>query len=535
MTDQLEMIREALRGRYDPVRVVGRGGMATVYLAQDVKHNRSVAVKVLRPELAASIAVNRFLNEIQIAAQLNHPHILPLLDSGDVNGVLHFVMPFVEGHSLRGLLNGDPPITLARALSLTTEVADALNYAHQKGLVHRDIKPENILLSHGHAVIADFGIAKALSTAGGDALTRTGFPLGTLGYMSPEQAAGRTDLDETTDVYSLASVCYEMVVGDTPGMWVTDEAMKLLRFVDAPAAHRSRLDDIPGRVEQVLVRAMSMRPEERFASPSAFAAALEEATGQKSSHSEAQMREIIKHAAESQAEHPTEEGALSLGAIQRIGAEVGLSPARISDAAHALAGPAPAAPRRGGIFGAPPKVALERTIDAEVPVQEFESLLEEVRATMGEVGRINETLGKSLSWNSLSFQNTLEGSGRLVHVMIKPKGGQTRIRITESAGMGPAAVVLATVLGGTALGAFLAATVFENASAAVGISAMVAVFGAIYLTARRVFAGFMKRRVRVLTDLMDRLSNHVAGTSSPAHSLPRAFGEGPDDQGSPGP
>ena len=133
--------------------------MATVYLAQDVKHNRPVAVKVLRPDLAASIAVTRFLKEIEIAAQLNHPHIVPLLDSGDVNGVLHFVMPFVEGHSVRGLLNGEDPITLATALAITQEAADALTYAHRKGLVHRDIKPENILLSEGHAVVADFGIA----------------------------------------------------------------------------------------------------------------------------------------------------------------------------------------------------------------------------------------------------------------------------------------------------------------------------------------------------------------------------------------
>ncbi len=298
--------------------------MATVYLAEDVKYRRLVAVKVLRPELAASIAVSRFLNEIQIAAQLNHPHILPLLDSGDVNGVLYFVMPFVEGQSLRGLMSGDPPITLARALSITTEVADALSYAHQKGLVHRDIKPENILLSQGHAVIADFGIAKAISTAGGDALTRTGFPIGTLGYMSPEQAAGRTDLDETTDVYSLACVFYEMIVGDTPGMWVTEEAMKFERFVDALPAHRERLDEVSGLVEQVLVQALSMRPEGRYATPNAFAAALEQATRQKRPRSEAHMRDIIKYAAERQAEHPTEEGALTIGAIQRIGAEVGL-------------------------------------------------------------------------------------------------------------------------------------------------------------------------------------------------------------------
>ena len=360
MPNQLEMLREALRGRYDPVREVGRGGMATVYLAQDVKHKRPVAVKVLRPELAASIAVNRFLKEIEIAAQLNHPHIVPLLDSGDVNGVLHFVMPFVEGRSIRGLLDGERPITLATALAITKEVADALSYAHRKGLVHRDIKPENILLSEGHAVVADFGIAKAISTAGGDKLTRTGFPIGTVGYMSPEQAAGRTDLDERTDVYSLASVFYEMMVGEAPGMWVTDEAMKYKRFVDALPLHRERLDRLPGAVEQVLVEAMSMHPEERHATPNDFAAALEQAVRRKPAYNEPQVRAVVRYAAEQQLEHPTEEGALPLAAIQRIGAEVGLSPDRLRDAVQALARP-PAIPVRGGVFGAPSKIDMERS------------------------------------------------------------------------------------------------------------------------------------------------------------------------------
>jgi hypothetical protein len=182
---------------------------------------------------------------------------------------------------------------------------------------------------------------------------------------------------------------------------------------------------------------MSMRPEERLATPNAFAAALKKATRQKRSHSEAHMREIIKRAAESQAEHPTEEG------------------------------------------------SLERTIDADVPVQEFEALLEEVRATMGEVGRINETLGKSLSWNSLTFQNSLAGSGRLVHVMIKPKGAKIRIRISESAGVQPALVALATVVGGTALGAFLTEAVFLDVPGVVSVSVMVAVYGAIYFAAAR--------------------------------------------------
>ena len=512
MTNQLEMLREALRGRYDPVREVGRGGMATVYLAQDVKHNRPVAVKVLRPELAASIAVSRFLKEIEIAAQLNHPHILPLLDSGDVNGVLHFVMPFVKGPSVRGLLDGEQPITLATALAITKEVADALSYAHRKGLVHRDIKPENILLSEGHAVVADFGIAKAISTAGGDKLTRTGFPIGTVGYMSPEQAAGRTDLDERTDVYSLASVFYEMMVGEAPGMWVTDAAMKYQRFVDALPAHRERLDRLPGAVEQVLVQAMSMHGEERHATPNDFAAALEQAVQRKPAYDEAQARAVIRYAAEQQLDHPTEEGALSLAAIQRIGAEVGLSPDRVRDAVQALARP-PAIPARRGIFGAPSKIDMERTLDGELPVEGFEALLEEVRAVTGEVGRINETLGRSLSWNSLSFQNSLEGTGRLIHVMVKPKDGKTRIRITESAGVHPL-LFLGTVIGGGALGVGIFLAVMNDGAPFLLTAAIYgATWGALFGGARASFRGFIRRRVRILSGLLDRLSNHVTATA----------------------
>lgn len=515
MSSQVAALREALKGRYDPVRILGRGGMATVYLARDLRHNRPVAVKVLRADLAASLTVNRFLKEIEIAARLNHPHIVPLLDSGDVNGVLHFVMPFVEGHSVRGLLNGKQSITFATALAITTEVAGALSYAHRKGLIHRDIKPENILLSDGHAVVADFGIAKAISTAGGDQLTRTGFAIGTLGYMSPEQAAGRTDLDETTDVYSLASVFYEMIVGEAPGMWVTDDAMKFMRLVDAVPAHREKLDRLPGAVESVLVKAMSMRPKDRYATPSAFAKALAHATHQKARFGEQQVRDIIRYAAEEQAEHPTEEGGLSLGAIERIGAEVGLSPDRVRDAINALPS-STAAPRvPGGILGAPLRIDLDRTISAELPVREFESLLEEVRAVTGEVGRINETLGKSLSWNSLSFQNTLEGSGRLIHVMVKPKDGATRIRITESPGVHPAVAVIGTVIGGSALGAaVLGAVSSAGGSPVLTASLFVVAYGASYLASRAAFRRFMKRRLRILTDLMDRLSGHVVATQA---------------------
>src|SRR5262245_55946040 len=187
--------------------------MATVYLATDLKHRREVAIKVLLPGLAAFLGTERFLKEIQIAAGLTHPHILALHDSGEAAGFLYYVMPFVDGGSLRQRLQSAPPLNRAETLAIVTPVADALAYAHRLGILHRDIKPENILFSQGHPVVADFGIAKAVSTAGGTSLTRTGFPVGTPGYMSPEQAAGLTDLDPPSDVYSRAVVRHRVVVG----------------------------------------------------------------------------------------------------------------------------------------------------------------------------------------------------------------------------------------------------------------------------------------------------------------------------------
>src|SRR5213592_5090277 len=216
MSGLLGRLQVALAERYSIERELGHGGMATVYLAEDLKHRRLVALKVLSPDLAASLGTDRFLREIDIAARLTHPHILPLHDSGEADGLLYYVMPYVEGESLRGRLNRERQLPIEDALRITREVADALSYAHGHDLVHRDIKPENILLQARHAVVSDFGIARAITAAAGGNLTETGIALGTPGYMSPEQGTASARVDERSDIYSLGCVLYEMLAGEPP-------------------------------------------------------------------------------------------------------------------------------------------------------------------------------------------------------------------------------------------------------------------------------------------------------------------------------
>ncbi len=216
MSDVLERLGAALAEHYAIERQVGAGGMATVYLARDLKHDRAVALKVLRPELAAVLGIERFLSEIRVTAHLQHPHILPLFDSGQAGGLIYYVMPHVEGESLRQRLEREKQLPIEEALGLAGGVASALGYAHRHGVIHRDIKPENVLFQDGQAVVADFGIALALSAAGGSRLTETGLSLGTPQYMSPEQATGDRVIDARSDIYSLASVLYEMLAGEPP-------------------------------------------------------------------------------------------------------------------------------------------------------------------------------------------------------------------------------------------------------------------------------------------------------------------------------
>ncbi|MEP6507200.1 MAG: serine/threonine-protein kinase, partial [Gemmatimonadales bacterium] len=233
-----ERLRAALTDRYSIEREIGAGGMATVYLARDVKHDREVALKVLRPDLSAVIGTERFLAEVRITARLDHPHILTLIDSGEADGILFYVLPFVRGESLRAKLDREKQLPVDEALSITKQVASALDYAHGHGVVHRDIKPENILLHEGEAVLADFGIALAVKEAGGNRLTETGLSLGTPQYMSPEQATGDRALDKRSDIYSLGAVFYEMIAGEPPVTGGTAQAMIAKLLTERPVKLR---------------------------------------------------------------------------------------------------------------------------------------------------------------------------------------------------------------------------------------------------------------------------------------------------------
>jgi len=230
-----DRLRSALADRYRLDRQVGQGGMATVYLADDLKHNRRVALKVLRPELAAALGHERFVREIEIAAQLQHPHILPLFDSGEAEGFLYYVMPFVDGESLRERLSREGSMPIPEAVRILREVVDALAHAHQHGVVHRDIKPDNVMLSGRHAVVTDFGVAKAVSAAGSDKLTTVGMALGTPTYMSPEQAMGETNLDQRADIYSVGALAYELFTGHPPFEKATAQQLLSAHVLEKPA------------------------------------------------------------------------------------------------------------------------------------------------------------------------------------------------------------------------------------------------------------------------------------------------------------
>ena len=268
------LMRRLLSGRYQVERLLGRGGMASVYLAHDRRQDRRVAVKVLDPELASSITGERFLREIGLASRLAHPNVLPLHDSGEDAGLLYYVMPYVEGETLRARLDRERQLPVREALRIACEVAHALDYAHRQGILHRDVKPENILLADGHAMLADFGIARAIGSAADDRLTATGMALGTPAYMSPEQSTGERTLDARSDVYSLACVLYEALAGEPPFTGVNTQSVIAKRLGGSPPRIRTVRPSVPEAVELALLHAMDRTPADRFGSAREFADAL---------------------------------------------------------------------------------------------------------------------------------------------------------------------------------------------------------------------------------------------------------------------
>src|SRR5687768_5464225 len=274
MMDGVARLTAALADRYRIERELGQGGMATVYAAYDVRHRRKVAIKVLKPELAAVLGAERFVQEITTTAALQHPHILPLFDSGEADGFLYYVMPFIDGDTLRAKLDRETQLGIEESVRVATAVADAADYAHWHGVIHRDIKPENILLHDGRPVVADFGIALAVSAAAGGRMTETGLSLGTPHYMSPEQATAEKELTGRSDIYSLASVLYEMLTGDPPHVGASAQQI-IMKIVTEEAAPVTALrKSVPPSVSAAIAKALEKLPADRFESAAAFARAL---------------------------------------------------------------------------------------------------------------------------------------------------------------------------------------------------------------------------------------------------------------------
>jgi len=535
MSELLEQVSSALADRYRIESEIGRGGMATVFLAEDLKHHRQVAIKVLHPDLAATLGANRFLREIEITARLSHPLILPLLDSGEVAGHLYYVMPFVSGPSLRDRLSDDRPPAVDEILFITGQVASALDYAHRQGVIHRDVKPENVLLSEGHSIVADFGVAGAIASAGASRITRGGVPVGTPGYMSPEQAAGSTNISPRTDVFGLGCLVYEALVGETPEQWPTEEALRLGRFPDASPEHRERLDRLPGRVEQALVKALAVRPEDRFGSPGEFAAALALAASGTAKLAPDTVQEVLERALEIEFEQGASSGAdarqqaLSIGTIEQVAAEAGIAPDHVR-AAIQQAGPAAGSlsgPFRPGAIATATgtavdrkaeRISAQRLVDGEIPASEHEVLAAEIQRALGQAGHVT-SLGRSLTWTSTSQS---AGDPRVL-VTITAEGGRSHILVEQSQGNDMTKFVappLAAAGGGTVGIAMIALLFGGDTGAAAGGIALVATaatfaFGSAMTASHAMWARFRNRSIPRVEQLADQLAESVSRKALP--------------------
>ena len=519
---------QALAERYTLRRVLGRGGMATVYLADDRKHRRAVAIKVLLPGLAAYLGVERFLKEIQIAARLTHPHILALHDSGEAAGFLYYVMPYIDGASLRQQLEAAPRRVLPQhqAIAIAEPVADALSYAHRMGVLHRDIKPENILFSQGHPIVADFGIAKAVSTAGGANITRTGFPVGTPGYMSPEQAAGLTELDERTDVYSLAVVIYEMLVGEVPGRWPTEDAVRAGRFLEAMPSHRTRLTTAGPRIEAALVRGLAIRHDQRTATPDILMDELVRGpSGQRRRYDKDEVDEIVKRATELEATHKTASGALTLGGVEEIAGEVGVKPELVRQAAESLRRPstpnppAPPANQPNPWISGPTRLTFERVVDGELPESEYETVVDEIRQVLQDAGQVSQ-FGRSFTW-SAQRSGSNSGVRRNLEITVSIRGGRTRVTIQENLAnlIGGVFGGIGGGMGGGGMGPVLGVLGGVLHLGPVTVLFVPIWLGVTYATARYVYRRSTTRKAVELEALADRLVALVQELAVVPHRL----------------
>jgi serine/threonine protein kinase len=504
-------LQAALADRYTLRRILGRGGMATVYLADDSKHHRAVAIKVLLPGLAAFLGVERFLKEIQIAARLTHPHILALHDSGEAAGFLYYVMPYIEGGSLRQQLEGRT-LSQQHALAVAEPVASALSYAHRMGVLHRDIKPENILFQQGLPIVADFGIAKAVSTAGGANITRTGFPVGTPGYMSPEQAAGVTELDVRTDVYSLAVVVYEMLVGEVPGRWPTEDAVRAGRFLEATPSHRTRLTSVGVRIESALVRGLAIRHDQRTATPDTL---MEELTrgssGPRRRYDKDEVEEIVKRATELEA-NKTASGAMTIGGVQALAGEVGVAPDLVRAAADSLRRPAtpnppgrPANQPNRWIAG-PTRLTFERVVDGELPEEEYENIVDEIRQILQDAGQVTQ-FGRSFTW-SAARPGSNSGVRRSLEITVSIRSGRTRLTVQESLAnlIGGVYGGIGGGMGGGGMGPMLGIAAGALHLGPLTVLLVPVWLGITYATARYVYRRTTGKKATELEDLANRLA-----------------------------